>query len=71
MSRKVSDNWSEVLQKAVLVTEATVSPSKEGEVLQKQPEVGLVFPVSGTPSKSNLHPDCPNFPIITNKNSKK
>ena len=68
--RKVSD-WSEVLEKAVLVTEATVSPSKEGETLQRKPDCGLVFSVSGTPAKSNLVPNYPDSPIITSKSSKK
>jgi hypothetical protein len=36
------------------VGEATITPTKDGEGLQKQPDTGVVTPVEGTPSIFHL-----------------
>ena len=70
VSRKENDAFAEALKKADLVGDATISPSKEGEGLQKKSDIGIVLSVSGTPSKS-ISVNVPDSPIISSKPIKK
>ena len=70
VSRK-ENTFIEALEKANLVGEATISPTKDGEGLEKNVDCGKVLSVSGTPAKLSLSSDCPNSPIIFSKISKK
>ena len=46
------NNFAKALENADLVTDTTpVSPSKDGAVLTKKPDLGTVMSISGTPAK--------------------
>ena len=48
-------DFAKALEKATLVSNtADVSPNKEGTVLAKQPDLGIITSISGTPAKNSL-----------------
>ena len=61
----------EALEKADLVGEATISPTKDGEGLKRNVDCGTVLSVSGTPSKQLFSSIGSNSPIISSKSSRK
>ena len=69
-SKKDNGDFIEALKQANLVGDATISPVKEGEGLQRKLDSGIVLSVSGTPAKqlSLVHPSSP---IISSRSIKK
>ena len=59
-----ASSWSEAIETADLVGEATISPAKVGEGLQRKPDHGTVLSVTGTPSKLSFT-DNPASPILS------
>ena len=49
---KRSDIWKEIIEKADLVGEATISPTKENQGLKSQLDTGLITSITGTPAKA-------------------
>ena len=47
---RLETSWSETLEKADLVGESNITPTKPGEGLQRRPDTGFVFSVIGTPN---------------------
>ena len=69
-NRKLSrhDEFHIALEKAELVSASpTISPLKDGQGLQKQPDNGMVLSVSGTPLKKPTNQDLPSSPVISRK----
>ena len=62
--------FSDALEKAQLVGEASISPVKEGEGLNKKPDNGRVFSVSATPVKQKLPIISQESPIFSSKCNK-
>ena len=60
------EEWDKALKEATLVTDsALVSPGKDGAALMKQPDLGMVMSITGTPVKplppSTSHVNSPVF----------
>ena len=62
-------DFIQALKQANLVGDATISPVKEGEGLQKKIYSGIVLSVSGTPAKQ-FSLETPNSLIISSRCSK-
>ena len=62
-----SNSFREIVEKADLVGEATVSPSKDGEGLKKTPDLGFIHSITGTPSRNMpiQNENSPTSPILT------
>ena len=56
--------FSDVLEKAQLVGEATISPVKDGEGLHRRPDNGRVYSISATPIKQQHSITGQESPII-------
>ena len=69
-SKKENINFAEALKQADLVGDATISPVKEGEGLQRNLDSGIVLSISGTPAK-HFNLETPNSPILSSRCSKK
>ena len=66
-NRTVKD-FAKALEKATLVTNtAEVSPNKEGAVLAKQLDLGMITSISGTPAKTSAQANDVNSPVIRRK----
>ena len=62
---RLETSWSETLEKADLVGESNITPTKPGEGLQRRPDTGFVFSVIGTPNKPSLAADYRASPVIS------
>ena len=62
--------WTEAIEAAELVGEATITPSKEGEGFKKTPDLGYVYSITGTPSRNTPCMTSTASPILS-KSSKK
>ena len=62
-------DWDKALEKATLVTDtADASPNKDGTVLAKEPDLGFVTSISGTPAKKPFQVDIDvNSPVFKKK----
>ena len=59
------EDWDKALKEATLVTDsALVSPGKDGAALMKQPDLGMVMSITGTPVKP-LPPSHVNSPVFS------
>ena len=65
-------DWNKTVEEANLVTNSpTISPVREGQGLDKQPDIGSVMSISGTPRKVIQPPvSSMNSPIFTKQNKK-
>ena len=70
MRKDRNEAWRESVEAAHLVGKATISPIKEGEGLRKNPDLGAVVSVTGTPFKQNPSLDYAESPILS-KSSRK
>ena len=61
--------WRKTLEKAELVGESTISTGNGG--LQKQPDLGMVMSITGTPVKSTFQISPTSSPIISRKSVNK
>ena len=62
----IVEDFSEKVKKANLVGEATISPTKHGEGLHKNPDHGTVFSVTGMAAKHTIVvEDYPGSPILS------
>ena len=70
---KSSDTWKDIIERAELVGEATISPTKENQGLKTQLDRGLITSITGTPAKTDslelVSVSSPIFSKLT-KNSK-
>ena len=62
--------WRETIEAADLVGDATVSPGKEGHGLQRQPDLGLVTSITGTPIKPTSQEIYSASPVFSNPTRK-
>ena len=61
-------DFTKALEKATLVTDtAEVSPNKEGTVLAKQLDLGMITSISGTPAKTSSQVNDVNSPVFRKK----
>ena len=61
---RLETSWSETLEKADLVGESNITPTKPGEGLQRLPDTGFVFSVIGTPNKPSSGASYQASPVI-------
>ena len=65
------DAWVKALEEADLVSDtAQASPTKDGAVLVKQLDLGIISSISGTPAKSPLNSNPADSPIFSRKQAK-
>ena len=60
-----TEAWSEILEKADLVGEATITPTKENQGLKTQPDTGLITSITCTPAKPTFSIEPQQSPIIS------
>ena len=63
-SSRLEKSWSEALEKADLVGQSNITPTKPGEGLERQPDRGFIFSVIGTPNKPSSAADYQASPVI-------
>ena len=63
-SSRLEYSWSEALEKADLVGQSNITPTKPGEGLERQPDRGFIFSVIGTPNKPSSAADYQASPVI-------
>ena len=67
-SYRSGQDFTKALEKATLVTDtAEVSPNKEGTVLAKQLDLGMITSISGTPAKTSSQVNDVNSPVFRKK----